>query len=322
MIVASPKSIREIVAVTAPHNKVLFVGCGTCVTVCLAGGEREVGIAAYAVRMARKLAGKPIVIEQATIERQCENEFIKDLVPLVERNEAVVSFGCGAGVQALAERFSGKPFYPRSTPNSSASSKNRPSGPKNASAAATACSPTSAASAPSPAAPNACSTVPAAAPAPNTAKSPPTVPAPGSSSTIVSRASASSTASIPSSRPRTGARPGTPALAELSAPSTASRQPRVPEFPFWVSRKSPPQLRLPLYFIIHILLYHTYCAGNRPQSYLPRREEQPPAGWGRTVQSPSVSALHTPSGAGARPRLPASQLGFHHFPGAAIMSQR
>ena len=111
MIVASPKSIQELVRIIERHQKVLFVGCGTCVTVCLAGGEREVGITAYAVRMARKLAGKPLEIEQATIERQCDNEFIKDLVPLVERNEAVVSFGCGAGVQALAERFPNKPVY-------------------------------------------------------------------------------------------------------------------------------------------------------------------------------------------------------------------
>ncbi len=111
MIVASPKSIKEIVSLIDRHQKVLFVGCGTCVTVCLAGGEREVGIAAYAVRMARKLAGKPVEIEQVTIERQCENEFLKDLVPMVARNEAIVSFGCGAGVQAIAERFSTKPVY-------------------------------------------------------------------------------------------------------------------------------------------------------------------------------------------------------------------
>ena len=56
-------------------------------TVCLAGGEREVGIAGYGVRMARKLA-KPVAIEQITIERQCDNEFIKDLAPAVERPRA------------------------------------------------------------------------------------------------------------------------------------------------------------------------------------------------------------------------------------------
>jgi ferredoxin len=111
MIVASPKPVPELKALLEGRDKVLFVGCGTCVTVCLAGGEREVGLAAYAMRMARRIDGKPIQIEQVTIERQCENEFIKDLAPAVERNELVVSFACGAGVQALAERFPTKPVY-------------------------------------------------------------------------------------------------------------------------------------------------------------------------------------------------------------------
>jgi len=111
MIVASPKPVTELKAILAAHDKVLFVGCGTCVTVCLAGGEREVGIVSYAMRMARRLDKKPIEIEQVTIERQCENEFIKDLAPAVERNQAVVSFACGAGVQALAERFLNRPVY-------------------------------------------------------------------------------------------------------------------------------------------------------------------------------------------------------------------
>jgi ferredoxin len=111
MIVASPKPIPEVKHLLEGHKKVLFAGCGTCVTVCLAGGEREVGIAGYAMRMARKLAGEPIEIEQVTIERQCENEFIQDLAEPAARNEAILSFGCGAGVQALAERFPNRPVY-------------------------------------------------------------------------------------------------------------------------------------------------------------------------------------------------------------------
>jgi ferredoxin len=111
MIVASPKPVTELKQLIDRHKKVLFVGCGTCVTVCLAGGEREVGIAAYAVRMARKLEGHPIQIEQAVIERQCENEFIKDLAEPASKVEALVSFGCGAGVQAVAERFPNLPVY-------------------------------------------------------------------------------------------------------------------------------------------------------------------------------------------------------------------
>jgi ferredoxin len=111
MIVASVKSVGEIKDLLKRHDKVLFVGCGTCVTVCLSGGEREVGIMAYAMRMARKLDDYPIDIEQITIERQCENEFIADLALPAQRNEAILSFGCGAGVQAIAERFPEKPVY-------------------------------------------------------------------------------------------------------------------------------------------------------------------------------------------------------------------
>ena len=111
MIVASRKPIQELKEVLAKHDKVLFAGCGTCMTVCLSGGEREVGIISSAMRMARRLDGRPIQIEQVTIERQCENEFIQDLAGPAERNEAILSFGCGAGVQAIAERFPEKPVY-------------------------------------------------------------------------------------------------------------------------------------------------------------------------------------------------------------------
>ncbi len=111
MIVASPKSITELKDIIAEHHRVLFVGCGTCVTVCLAGGEREVSISSYAVRMARKLDRNPLEITQITIERQCDNEFLKDLAGPAAGVEAIVSFGCGAGVQAIAERFPKKPVY-------------------------------------------------------------------------------------------------------------------------------------------------------------------------------------------------------------------
>ena len=41
MIVADRKSVPEIRDMIKDHRRVLFVGCGTCVTVCLAGGERR-----------------------------------------------------------------------------------------------------------------------------------------------------------------------------------------------------------------------------------------------------------------------------------------
>ena len=112
MIVASPKSITQIKQITDRHQKVLFVGCGTCVTVCLAGGEREVGILGSALRMSLKLAGCTVAVDEYTIERQCEDAFIDALAPRVKEYDAIVSLGCGAGVQTLAERFPTTPVYP------------------------------------------------------------------------------------------------------------------------------------------------------------------------------------------------------------------
>jgi len=111
MIVAERKKIQNLHEVIKNHNHVLVLGCGTCVTVCLAGGEREVSIISSALRIASANAGKPIVIEELTIERQCDNVFIEMAAEAINRNDAVLSLGCGAGVQALAERFPNKPVY-------------------------------------------------------------------------------------------------------------------------------------------------------------------------------------------------------------------
>jgi ferredoxin len=111
MIVAERKTIPEIIEILGDHKKILVLGCGTCVTVCLAGGEREVTIISSAIRMASKLAGKPIEVEEFTIERQCDNVFIEEASEAIKRNDAVLSLGCGAGVQAIAERFPTTPVY-------------------------------------------------------------------------------------------------------------------------------------------------------------------------------------------------------------------
>jgi ferredoxin len=111
MIVAQRKKIPELLEIVKGHKKVLVLGCGTCVTVCLAGGEREVGIISSALRMASRLAGDPLTVEELTIERQCDNVFIEQAAEAVDRNDAVVSLGCGAGVQAIAERYEKKPVY-------------------------------------------------------------------------------------------------------------------------------------------------------------------------------------------------------------------
>jgi ferredoxin len=112
MIVAEQKPIKEIKDMVASYQKILVVGCGTCVTVCMAGGEKEVGIIATSLRMALRLDGKMPEIKEACIQRQCEWEFVDELKDKIEDADAILSSACGVGVQALAERFNDKPVYP------------------------------------------------------------------------------------------------------------------------------------------------------------------------------------------------------------------
>ena len=105
MIIAEQKPLEEIKGLIAGAEKVLVVGCGTCVTVCFAGGEKEAGILASSLRMATKLDGNGKAVTHTTVQRQCEWEYIDPLIEQVGQADLVLSLGCGVGVQALAERF-------------------------------------------------------------------------------------------------------------------------------------------------------------------------------------------------------------------------
>ncbi len=112
MIKAEQKPMEELLKVLEPYRKILLTGCGACVTVCHAGGEKEVGLLASALRMARQKAGQPLEVLEATTARQCEPEFALELAETMEKVEAAVSIACGIGVQTLARHFSKSPVFP------------------------------------------------------------------------------------------------------------------------------------------------------------------------------------------------------------------
>jgi ferredoxin len=105
MIVAEQKPLEEIKGLLGEAEKVLVVGCGTCVTVCFAGGEKEAGILGSLLRMSTRLDGQAKDVAEATVQRQCEWEYLDQIRDRVEQADVVLSLGCGVGVQALAERY-------------------------------------------------------------------------------------------------------------------------------------------------------------------------------------------------------------------------
>jgi len=112
MIIAERKPMEEIKQLIAPYKKVLVAGCGTCVTVCWAGGEKEVAVLASQLRLARSAEGSEISVLEATVERQCEREMVAEIKDKVAEVEAVISLACGSGVQTMAEMFEDKPVLP------------------------------------------------------------------------------------------------------------------------------------------------------------------------------------------------------------------
>ncbi|MGD2126838.1 MAG: methylenetetrahydrofolate reductase C-terminal domain-containing protein [Desulfobacteraceae bacterium] len=112
MITAEQKPIDEIKEVIAPYERILVVGCGSCVAECAAGGEKETGMLAATLRMAAKMEGRDLLIEEKTLDRQCVKDFVIQLDDVIDQYDVILSLGCGAGVQAVADMFSEVPLVP------------------------------------------------------------------------------------------------------------------------------------------------------------------------------------------------------------------
>ena len=105
MIIAEQKPLNELYTLIGSADNVLVVGCGTCVTVCFAGGSREAAITSASLRMATKLDGDGRNVSDVTVQRQCEWEYLDQIADQVREADILLSLGCGIGVQAIAEHY-------------------------------------------------------------------------------------------------------------------------------------------------------------------------------------------------------------------------
>lgn len=107
MLVAEIKPYSEIESFLKGFRSVLVAGCGGCTSLCNTGGLREAETVASKLRKELN-----IKVVSTTIERQCDDEFVTELAPKMAGIDAVLSLGCGAGVQLIAEQYTGVPVYP------------------------------------------------------------------------------------------------------------------------------------------------------------------------------------------------------------------
>ena len=105
MIVAERKPFGEILEMVAACRKVLVLGCGGCVSVCLTGGERQAEELASQLRLAARAKGKDIEVSFDCITRQCEKEFYANLKTDPAKYDAVISIACGVGPQYMTELY-------------------------------------------------------------------------------------------------------------------------------------------------------------------------------------------------------------------------
>jgi ferredoxin len=109
MVKAKKKPISELKALIEPYQKVLNIGCGGCVSVCLAGGQKEVNVLNAELALE---VGKSIQIEGYTVERQCRPQYVDGIKEIVKQFDCLISMACGAGAQLLAETYPNIPVFP------------------------------------------------------------------------------------------------------------------------------------------------------------------------------------------------------------------
>jgi ferredoxin len=112
MITGKLKPFDEIVSSIEQYRNILILACGSCVTVCLSGGDREAHALARDLSASGPAGATERSITVRTIQRQCEADLVKTFLEIPPDTDVILSLACGAGVQTLAETFGEIPVIP------------------------------------------------------------------------------------------------------------------------------------------------------------------------------------------------------------------
>lgn len=114
MIVVKPKSFEEIRSTLQGYKRILIVGCDGCAGIYETGGLKQAEILKERLELAQEIKGdRKISVRALTVLRQCDDDVVANsLREAVGEADAILSLGCGVGVQTIADAFEDKPVFP------------------------------------------------------------------------------------------------------------------------------------------------------------------------------------------------------------------
>jgi len=102
MIITKRKPFDEILGSIRGKNKLFLIGCSLCATTCRTGGEKDLDkIAVFLEENSKVIVGKAVLDPACSILEI--KRFYRKHSGDIKRCDAVVSFACGGGTQAVSE---------------------------------------------------------------------------------------------------------------------------------------------------------------------------------------------------------------------------
>jgi len=112
MIVIKRKPLEEILSYIEGHDKILVLGCQECPYSCATAGGDAVKRLAEEIKNKMRDLGKSIEILEKTLIRQCELQYVRSINEFRKKVKAIVTLGCGVGVNLIADLYPEIEVYP------------------------------------------------------------------------------------------------------------------------------------------------------------------------------------------------------------------
>lgn len=112
MLVLKRKPFEEIWEYIEGHEKILILGCDSCIYSSSINGKEIVKALIEEIRDKLKGSEKSIEIVEMVVPRQCEIEYLKFINDIRKKISAIITLGCGIGLNLIADLYPGIEVYP------------------------------------------------------------------------------------------------------------------------------------------------------------------------------------------------------------------